>query len=235
MSNKTRNYKRNAGHHRLRLLIVVWAALVFAIIYMPSSGMAKPRPPLPPLPEFAPRLWHESFDEYYSYRMTNAQLSVPNYGELIESWSGYALQRAGSKVPPFSVPAVNSTGRTNLACDSGVARFWLRPYWSSASLENGAGPGVDGRLIEMLGASGSKFGDSWSLRVTPDGSVLYLVGQSDAGPALLLKAPIAWEAGYWHLVTLDYGPKGTALFLDGELSAEGAGTLPVPPSVAQVV
>jgi hypothetical protein len=209
---------------RLRLLIVVWAALV---IGMPAGSRARPRSPLPPIPEFAPLLFRESFDFAYSYRTTNAVVSVPNYGELIESWSGYALQRAGARVTPFIVPAVDSTGRTNFSATGGVLRWWLRPYWSS-----GSGPGVDGRLIEVVAAGGREF---LSLRVAPDGSVVYLVGQSDAGHGLLLKAPLAWETGQWHLVALDYGPKGTALFLDGELAAEGAGTLAAPPSVAQVV
>ena len=211
---------------------IIGFVTIFFVVGWNVPAIARPRPPLPPLPEFAPLLYHESFDTAYRYRMTNAHLSVANYGELVESWSGYALQRAGAKVKPFIVPAVDAAGHTNIACDSGIVRCWVRPYFSSASVEKGTGPGVDGRLIEMVALGGREF---WSLRITPDGAVLYLVGQSESGPGLLLKAPIAWEAGHWHLLALDYGPKGTALFLDGELAAEGPGMLAVPPSVAHVV
>src|SRR5262245_50747199 len=101
-----------------------------------TVSLAKPRPPWPPLPEFVPILWHDGFNVGYFYGITNAQLSIPDYGQLIESWSGYALQRSGT-VTPYIVPAVGSTGHTNVACDTGTIRLWLKPYWSSASLTNG--------------------------------------------------------------------------------------------------
>ena len=48
---------------------------------------ARPRDPWPPLPEFSQVLFHESFDEFYSFLMTNALWTVLNYGTLVESWS----------------------------------------------------------------------------------------------------------------------------------------------------
>ena len=196
---------------------------------------ARPRPPLPPLPELAPALWRASFDEAYSYRMTNAQLSVAGYGELIESWSGYALQRSGRSVVPFIVPALDSKGRTNIACDAGAIRFWFKSYWSSASLPGGKSPGTEARLLEFAVVGDKQTAVVWSLQVSADGSALQVVGASDTEPSVLLQAEIGWRAGEWHLVTLDYGPKGTALFIDGELAAQGAGTVSVPPSVGALV
>src|SRR5688572_21357144 len=51
-----------------------------------SVALARPRDPLPPMPELAPILFHESFDYVCASCLTNAQVSIPNYGELIESW-----------------------------------------------------------------------------------------------------------------------------------------------------
>ena len=167
--------------------------------------------------------------------MTNAQLSITGYGELIESWSGYALQRSGRSVVPFIVPALDSKGRTNLACDAGAIRFWFKPYWSSVSLPGGKSPGKEARLLEFAVVGNKQTAVVWSLQVNADGSALHLVGQGDTEPVVLLKEEIDWRAGAWHLVTLNYGPKGTALFIDGELAAQGAGTVSVPSSVGALV
>jgi hypothetical protein len=216
-------------------LVPVWAALVVAVCCWPGNGLAKPRPPLPPVPELAPVLFHENFDEPFSRELTDPELTVPDYGTLRESWSGYALQRAGPSAAPFVVPAADLTGRRNVA-DDGIIRFWVRPYWTSAGLDQGAtGPGVNGRLLELVALGGKQTAVIWSLVVTRDGAALVLLGPSDAEPVVLLQAEIGWLAGQWHLVTLDYSAKATALLLDGQLAAEGAGTLAVPPSVAQLV
>ena len=167
--------------------------------------------------------------------MTNAQLSITGYGELIESWSGYALQRSGRSIVPFIVPALDSEGRTNIAGDSGAIRFWFKPYWSSASWPGIKSPGTEARLLEFAVVGNKQTAVVWSLQVSADGSALHLVGQDDTEPVVLLKAEIDWRAGAWHLVTLNYGPKGTALFIDGELAAQGAGTVSVPSSVGALV
>jgi hypothetical protein len=36
-------------------------------------------------------------------------------------------------------------------------------------------------------------------------------------------APIAWQAGQWHLIALSYSAEASALYLDGALAARGAG------------
>src|SRR5713101_6647040 len=41
--------------------------------------------------------------------------------------------------------------------------------------------------------------------------------------------------GQWHLVSLNYGPKGTALWIDGDFVAEGAGVLAPAPANAGLV
>lgn len=178
-------------------------------------------------------LWRASFDETYFYRTTNTQLSVVGYGELIESWSGYSLQRSGV-VPPLAVPALAENGRLNFSSDTGAIRFWFKPMWSSMSV-GGTGPGIDARLAEIVAVGNRVTAVAWSLLVSPDGSALYLVSDGAAGASMLLRAEIGWPAGEWHLVALNYGPNGTALFVDGKLLAEGAGTVSLPPSVAALV
>ena len=86
---------------------------------------AKPRPPLPPLPELAPLLFHTSFDEPFWARTEKLASFHPAYTDLVESWSGYALRRAGKAVTPFIVPALDQSGHTNVNCSDGAIRFWF--------------------------------------------------------------------------------------------------------------
>jgi hypothetical protein len=189
-----------------------------------------PRPPLPPVPEQAP-LYHESFDEDYFAGQTNAELVISGLGTLEESWSGYALQRAGESVAPFIVPALDSNGQTNISSDTGGAlRWWVKPYWTS-----GTGTGAAATLLELDAVSGGQAACAWSLQVSADGTTLELFTQTGAGAQEVLQAPIAWQAGTSHNIVLDVGPQGTALFLDGALAAQGAGLVSIPPSVGQLV
>lgn len=193
---------------------VVIALLVLATVGMPPGVMARPRPPLPPLPEFAPLLSRAGFDEPFGAGAEKPEAFHPAYVDLVEGWSGYALRRVGNSVTPFVVPGSEADG---------AVRFWFRPYWSS-----GAGPGVGARLAELSAVGTGDAVSAWSLVVSPDGSVLSLAGPEGA----LLQTELNWRAEEWHLVSLNFGPSGSALFIDGALVAEGGGTLAVPPSVA---
>lgn len=215
----------------LNRVIAVFALSLAMLAGSSTDVFGRPREPWPPLPEFARVLFHESFDALYSYRMTNAQWTIPDYGVLIESWSGYALQRSG-KVPPFSVPAVDRSGRTNLAL-SGALRFWVKPYWTSAP--DGPGPGNDVCLAELLLRGESDALPLWWIEASRDGSVVSLIQQTDRGPVPVLKAAICWTAGEWHQVTLNFGPSTTALYLDGSLAAEGAGLVVAPLAATELV
>ncbi len=216
----------------LRSRDILAAALSLACLLSASLVMAKPEPPNPPLPEMAPVLWQESFDAGYKYCATNEEVVFGSY-QFRESWSGYALERSGL-VAPFSVPALLSAGHTNImTATDGALRFWVRPSWSSVLLAKaGTEPGSYARLAELSvdGIAASV----WSLQVLPDGSALSLVAQGESGPVELLNAPIEWRAGVSHLVALNFGPQGTSLFIDGQLVAEGEGTLAVPPSLSSL-
>jgi hypothetical protein len=178
-------------------------------------------------------LYHESFDWAYFYGLTNAEVVIPNYGTLRESWSGTALQRSGT-VTPFIVPGLHATGHTNVASQTESAvRFWVTPYWAS-SAAGGTGPGKEATLVELVATDGRDVATVWSLRAAPDGSALVLFAAQDAAPRELLRADVAW-AQRAHCVALNFGPSGTALFVDGALLANGARTLAVPPKVAWLV
>ena len=149
---------------------------------------------------------------------------------------GYALDRSGV-VTPLLVPGVGSTGHTNLASAAGGhLRAWVTPYWhSSVSYQDGGGPGVDSPLFELDAVAGASRVPVWTLQASADGTALVLVAQTDSGPAQLLLAPIAWPANTAHLVQFNFGPQGSTLILDGQLAAQGPGTLSIPPPVARLV
>lgn len=196
-----------------------------------TAAHAKPRPPLPPFPELAPLLSRADFDEPFWTRTVKPDSLHLAYADLVESWSGYALRRAGQGVTPFLVPALDEFGRTNISTAAGAVRFWFKPEWASASFAQGGGPGAEARLLELSAVGNKDALPVWSLAVVPDGTAIFLTGAGDDGPVVLLKAEINWQAGQWHLLTLNYGPKRTTLFIDGEPLAEGAGTLTVPAQV----
>ena len=199
---------------------------VFLLFYV-TSALAAPRDTLPPLPEAVPVLYRETFDEYWGGG-TNAEIVIGNY-TFEESWSGYALQRAGTSVTPFVVPALDS-GHTNITCNTGAIRFWFKPYWSS-----GTGSGTVARLVELVAVGRGQSAVIWSLQASADGTGLHLLGSSDNGPVELLSTEINWRADQSHLITLDYSPNGTTLFIDGAQAATGTGTLAIPPNIGVLV
>ena len=201
-----------------------WVIGLLLGLGLPAGAL--PRQPLPPFPTMGPVLYSERFDEAYAAGATDAEVPLGNY-TYDESWSGYALQRSGT-ITPFLVPGVDANGRTNLGV-SGAIRFWFKPSWSS-----GGGPGVDVPLIEWTTVANNQATVVWSLDVSADGTTLALLEPGNGGPIALLTNQINWQAGDWHLLTLDYGPGGTALFVDGELVAQGVGTPTVSLSAAQL-
>jgi len=214
--------------------IVPYLVLICMTLVFVEKLQAVPRLPQLPLPELSPVIYRELFDEPIRAGISNAEVVVPNYGVLRESWSGYSLQRLGN-VTPFVIASLNETGRVQVATDNASVRFWFMPYWSSASTGEGQGPGVSARLLEFVAVDGKQSAVLWSLQASEDGSLIYLSGAGQDGEHLMLKAEIAWFAGEWHQIVLTYGAKGTELVLDGEKVAEGAATIVVPPKIARLV
>lgn len=177
------------------------------------------------MPEFSPVSFSERFDEQFRSKVVDARVELPGVGSLVESWSGYALARSGN-VLPYLIPGVVN-GRTNINAN-GAVRLWFKPRWSSASTGEGTGPGHEVSLMELSVIGQSEAATVWSLRISADGSVMYLSGGSERGSEVLFKVETAWRGGEWHQVVLNYSSKGTAMVLDGEFVAEGGGVLTVP-------
>jgi hypothetical protein len=140
-----------------------------------------------------------------------------------ESWSQHALIRDVLSVAPVAIPVTDATGRHTLAPAAGAVRFWFCPNWSSGG-EGGAGAGRPARLLELVDLSGRTAQVRWSLDVGERGDALYFSGLgSDGQPADLLKAEVGLVAGEWQLITLNYAPEGSQLWLGDQLVAEGDG------------
>jgi hypothetical protein len=205
------------------------STLLGSILCLTQIGNTAPRAPLPPLPEFAPVSFSERFDGYYTNGMTAPEIVVSGYGTLVESWSGYALARVGNVVP-LVIDGVQN-GHTNVF-PGGAVRLWVKPDWASAGVGTGQGPGQVAKIAELSVVANGQAAVAWSLQVSAEGSAISLVGAGVNESGVLLTAELAWQMGEWHQVVLNYTEKGTALVLDGELAAEGAGVLAVPSSAA---
>jgi hypothetical protein len=130
----------------------VRAMIASGLSVFATIGWADPRFPLPPVPENAV-IYHESFDEFAPESSTNAALIAPGDGLLVQSWSFYALDRSAAPVLPYVMPGLNAAGGPNLASSSGAIRFWYLPYFSSAAVAGGTGPGAPAHLADWVASS----------------------------------------------------------------------------------
>ena len=197
---------------KTKLFPVVFLALAAAL-----PLLARPRPALPPVPEFSLNHWRFDQTNWWTVPRT-APAEVVN-AALVESWSGYAT-RLSEERGVLRLPAVNSAGKINLDLEYGAVRFWFAPDWSSASL-GGTGPGSWARLLDAGMWSADAAHGWWSLYFDPSGSNLIFSTQGGGQGEDYLAAPLAWRSNEWHQVVLCYGPKFTALYVDGELAAAG--------------
>ena len=211
---------------------VIFCGLLAAFTFQTSSH-AEPRVPLPTLPISAMETYHNRFDDAYWNGKQRTETVLTEEGTLVESFSGYALQRAGKEVRPFVLPAVSELGHVQVSCGDGAIGFWFKPYWSSAAVKSGSLLGVPARLLDLvvIGARDAVVG--WSLQVSADGNALMLM--SADGATTLLRADIAWSGDEWHWVVLNYGERGTALYVDEAWVAEGEPTFALPPRMAGLV
>jgi len=188
----------------------------------------------------SPVIHQETFNAIYEAGISNAEVSLPNYGVLRESWSGYSIQRLGT-VAPFVVPGVDANSHTNIAGAAGSFRGWVMPYWSSSPTGEGNGPGAVARLLEFAAEVKGQSVSLWRLAVNEDGSAISLIAAGDSGDVVLIKVEINWKAGEWHQIVLNYGSalsdgtKGMELVLDGAKAGESSGVIVVPPKVARLV
>jgi hypothetical protein len=115
--------------------------MIFALFSL-SLAHAKPRPPVPPLPE----------GEIARWRFDTTNQPTPFIAQnvhLTESWSGMALEVAGKERALFALPMVRFDGTAlNLSPATGTLRFWFAPAWTSTEAK-GSGPGAAAALMEI--------------------------------------------------------------------------------------
>ena len=200
---------------------------LFGLATVLPQSFATPRSPLPPLPHVTTTLFHTRFDEAYWRERQRASLVMMDSWTLVESFSGYALQRVGKSVTPFVIPALNASNQLAVAADKGALAFWFKPSWSSMSGSSG-----NAKLAELVAVGRDDAVSSWALQINPEQTAMILTGLN--GSEILLKSEIRLMPDVWYWVVLNYG-ETTELWIDGVLQAEGKGTQALPPKLSALV
>src|SRR5438874_901706 len=116
--------------HASRLSLCICAV----ILLIPFHLFAKPRWPLPPIPDPSRSLNHWHFDGTNLWdAAVSEQPSEAVNVQLIESSSGYAAGLQGKEKALLRFPAVNANKILNLNLASGAVRLWFAPNWSSGA------------------------------------------------------------------------------------------------------
>ena len=173
---------------------------------------------MPPYPELSLNSWRFDGTSWLT-NIRTAPLVYDNL-QLVESWSGHALQMTG---PSGLIALLNNQpdGTLNLTPAEGTIRLWFASDW--ASPPDGTGPGVASRLVEVGAWSSTAAQGWWSLAVSPDGTLLGFLAQDANGQTTILQTPIRWQAGEWHQIALNWSAQETVLFVDGLRAATGPG------------
>lgn len=198
-------------------------SLLLAALLFPwaTTSTAKPRPLAPPWPEFG-LIHREGFDQPYKFP-TNQTIDAAIW---TESWTGWSMHRQGTTVAPWMVPMVVSNS-FRVEPEHGAIRFWYRPDQAS-----GTGSGTIATLLELTASNGKTSEVWWSLVVSPKGDEVHLVCQTESGPESCLSAAVNWDPGSWHMLTLGFTPTNSAIYIDDQLAAVGAGLVTIPKEAA---
>ena len=177
--------------------------------------------------EFVPR-GHWTFNDTNTWVGEAGQLPLLTNNLVgIPSWSGNAVLVDSSSPALLAYNTVETNGQTNIDCQVGSVLFWFKPDWSSANM-GGSGPGVLGRLIEM-GNHNPDFAEGWwALYLSSDGTQLSFGTSANGIGMTNLTARISWYSNEWYQIALTYSPTGSALYVDGQLLANGTGVTHFP-------
>ncbi len=178
---------------------------------------------MPPYPEKSLNSWR--FDGTGWLTNTRTAPLIYDNLQLVESWSGHALQMTGPS-GLLALPNNQPDGIRNLTPEEGTMRLWFASDWTSQP--DGTGPGVASRLFEFGAWSSTAAQGWWSLAVTPDGTLLGFLAQDANGQTTILQTPIRWHSGEWHQIALSWSAQETVLFLDGVRAATGPGAALAP-------
>jgi hypothetical protein len=188
-----------------------------------SSGQSGP-PPLPTLPagqildvwEFQDSNWLSAFGD--------VPLSFTNIS-LTADWAGNGLLMDSTDPATLNYAVIGPDGWTNITFDNGTISMWFSPDWSS-----GDGPGNWGTLLEAgswntnLATATGAIG----LFISPDGTSLFWSAQTNGYSTNYLSAPISWNAGDFHEITVTYSVTNSSLFLEGQFVTNGPGITVLP-------
>ncbi len=171
---------------------------------------------MPPYPEQSLNSWR--FDGTSWLTNTRTGPLVYDNLQLVESWSGHALQMTGPS-GLLALPNNQPDGTPKFTPAEGTIRLWFATDWTSQP--DGTGPGAVSRLFEVGAWSATSAQGWWSLAISPDGTLLGFLAQDANGQTPILQTPIRWQAGEWHQIALSWSDQETVLFVDGLRAATG--------------
>ena len=146
----------------------------------------------------------------------------------VPDWSGNAVVVDNPNPAYLAYQSVEANGSANFVPWNGTIRFWFKADWNSSTMNNGTGPGNEGRLIELGSPNAGGwwwypwYPGWWTLMFSADGTQLNFVTQAiGSGVEVVtnLSAVISWSSNDWHQVVLTYGPTNSALYIDGQAAA----------------
>jgi hypothetical protein len=177
--------------------------------------------------EFVP-LGHWTFNDTNTWKGEAGQLPlwVTNVSG-VPSWSGNAVLVDSANPVRMGYQVLETNGRVNFACQTGSVLFWFKPGWSSANA-GGNGPGTCGRLIEIGSYSAAFTNGWWALSLNPGGTQLAFNTSTNGCGMTNLAANISWHSNEWHQIALTYSPADSALYVDGQVLANGSGVTGFP-------
>jgi hypothetical protein len=171
-------------------------------------------------------LAHWTFDDTNTWVGQEGQLPLlANNLAGVPSWSSNAVLVDSASPALLAYNVVETNGSPNINCQTGSVLFYFKPDWSSYDqcCWNRTGPGVSGRLIEMGNYDPAFTNGWWSLYLSPDGTQIFFGTSTNGGGMTNLSASISWASDTWYQIALAYSPTGSALFVDGQMVAAGAG------------
>jgi len=180
--------------------------------------------------EYVP-LAHWRFDDTNTWLGEEAQLPLStNNLAGIPSWSSNAVWISNSNPAMLSYRTTETNGNRNIHYQTGSVLFYFKPDWTGGDL-GGLGPQNSARLIEA-GSVDSTNG-WWSLYLDFHAQQIFFSTATNGVEMDNFSQYISWTANEWYQIALVYSPTSSALFIDGQQVATGAGVIYCPDDSAQ--
>jgi outer membrane protein assembly factor BamB len=112
-------------------------------------------------------------------------------------------------------------GYSNMTFAIGSVSLWFQPNWTSVA-DGGNGPTNWAALFSVGNWTSNAALSAWTLAISPEGTNLILEAQSAGSHQVVFNAPIDFDAGDWHSVTITYSSSNCCLFMEGQLVTNAA-------------